>query len=221
LFVLSTGIGISLLSESAYERYVQLEALRGVTLPASGTLPAGSVLLPSGEIVGNVATLPSLALVANAPNNERTPCDQVYAHHYLVTQNCADPGDPGTCPCAVDQATQGNRFCGVPAMVELAPTAGIPVLVVNDADATLQALTVELAPGEPQVDGILGTSALGAMELDIDYPDNRLLGRCVDHATCTTRPELVGPPGDYSAGERLQVQLCLGIPPTYDNRPPI
>jgi hypothetical protein len=216
LFVLSTGIGTSLITQSAYARYAQLEAMRtpSVIVPDPSTLPAGSVLLPSGEIDGNLATLPSLALVANAPdaNIQRSPCRQVYASHYLTTQFCTGD-DPGSCPCADDPDAKQYRYdyCGVPAVVELAPPGGLPVLVVADSDPTLQALDVELAPGEPQVDGILGTSALAGLELDIDYPSNRLLGRCPDRATCTPRPELCTPNG-CSTDERVQVQNCLGVP---------
>jgi hypothetical protein len=223
LFVVSTGIGTSLISESAYERYIQLEALRGVVVPPANTMPTGSVLLPSGEITGYQATLPTLALVANAPdtNNQRGPCRQVYASHYLASGFCEDPDDAGSCPCTdnPDAKQYAYEYCGVPAVVELAPPAGVPVLVVDDSNPTLQALSTELAPGEPEVDGILGTSALPTIELDIDYTNSRLLGRCADRTTCATRPELCTPNG-CSTDERVQVQRCLGIKPDECPLPP-
>jgi hypothetical protein len=197
LFVLSTAIGTSLLTRSAYERYRELDS----AIPAFDTLPEQTVLLPSGPIVGNLGTLPSIALVSNSSSNPRAPCRQMWASHLLATRDCrVDQADD--CPC-VDSTT----FCAVPAVVELKPDLGIPVLIVADTESTLQALRTELRPARPEVDGILGTAAIEALELDIDYAHNRLLARCVDRATCGARAELA----DRDA--RSYVNGCLGDTP--------
>jgi hypothetical protein len=200
LFVASTAIGTSILSASAYQRY----QLTHPTSPDADTLPAGSLMLENETISGNLTTLPTMALVANSPTNPRAPCRQVWANHLLVNADCQPTDD---CPCIPDQDPNNGTFCAVPAEVELAPPAGFPVLIVDDTNDTLQALRTELTPDQPEVDGILGTSALRQIELDIDYPDDRLLARCTDtnHAECFVRPEL---PREQ---DRAQVQGCIGI----------
>jgi hypothetical protein len=196
LFVLSTAIGTSLISRTAYERYRLLDA----SLPEVETLPEHSVLLPSGPIVGNLATMPSIALVSNSGSNPRAPCRQMYGSHLLALRNCQIGDD---CPCV-----PGETFCGVPAVVELKPeTGGFPILIVEDTEPTLQALRTELRPDRPEVDGILGTDVLAALELDIDYTHDRLLARCVDRTACGARVALT------EREARSYVNGCLGDSP--------
>jgi hypothetical protein len=197
LLVASTGLAITILTESAYQRY--RDTLQEVP-PAVDTLPVDSVFLASGLIFGRHGTVTSLALVATSTASPRAPCRQVYSHHMFTARDCAAAPNELDCPCE-----DGSLFCGAPAIVELAPPAGIDVLVVPDSDPTLQALGTELAPDQPQVDGILGTAAMRSVELDLDYPHDRVLGRCTD-ATCTTRPELV------VETDRTEIQNCIGVP---------
>ena len=199
LFVASTGIGPSILSESAYERY----RLSDATVPAYDPTITATYYLTSGPITGFPTYLSTLAIVGNSSNTPRSPCHQVYANHLLAAQDCADPNDPDKCPC-----TEGQTYCPAPADVELTPATHLPILVVDDTDPTLQALRAELRPNQPEVDGILGTSAFDGVELDIDYPHQRLLARCLDGTQCAVRPELFG-----DIRERIQVQGCLGITP--------
>jgi hypothetical protein len=193
LLVLSTAIGTSLLNEAAYTRYLELHPTE---LPIE-MLPEATVLLPSGPISGRLTSLPSLALVGNLSSNPRAPCRQVYASHALEEADCTPSGD---CPCE-----DGNVFCAAPAIIELAPTGRIPFLIVSNSDPTLQALRTELRPDRPEVDGILGTAALAALELDIDYAHDRLLGRCVDLTTCGARAQL-----GSNRETRDYVTACLG-----------
>lgn len=191
LLVLSTALSSSLINEATYDRYRELHPSE----PALDALPEGEVLLPSGPISGRTTTLPSIALVGNLSSNPRAPCRQVYANHLLESGSCTNGVD---CPCNGD-----SLFCSAPAIIELAPVARIPVLIVSNSDATLQALRTELRPDRPEVDGILGTAALTALELDIDYPHDRLLGRCVDTQTCGARITL----SDHDA--RRTLIACL------------
>jgi len=193
LFVLSTAIGTSLMNESAYERYRQLDL---VAIPELATLPEQVVFLPSGPVAGRATTLPSLALVGNLGSNPRAPCRQVYAHHLLTDHNCARSED---CPC-----TENETFCSVPAVVEIAPATQIPVLVIPDGNPTLLALRTELRPDRPEVDGILGLDALATLELDVDYANGRLLARCVDRQACGARVTL------SDRDSRRFVTGCLG-----------
>jgi hypothetical protein len=194
LLVLSTAIGPSLLSRSAYERYRQLRA--NATAPEYDALPEETVFLPSGPLVGRRTTIPSLALVANLSSNPRAPCRQVYAHHLLTRTGCAD--DVADCPCE-----ENNYFCAVPAIVEVVPASQISILIVDDSERTLQGLRTELRPDRPEVDGILGTDALHTIELDIDYPHGRLLARCTTPTECSTRVTLSDPES------RRYVRGCL------------
>ena len=190
LLVASTALGVSILSETAYSRYRELDA----SIPDVETLPQAQVNLPSGAVNGHLTTLPSLALVGNSSGYPRAPCRQMWASHLLASRDCR-PGDD--CPC-----TDGDKFCPVPAMVEVSEP--IRVLVVADSNPTLQALRTELRPDRPEVDGILGADALRSMELDIDYAHDRLVARCTDRTVCAARPVLA----DRDA--RIYVNGCLG-----------
>jgi hypothetical protein len=113
----------------------------------------------------------------------------------MLQRNCVTADD---CPCEDPQ----DAFCGAPAIVHLAPPAGIEILVVPDSNGTLQALRTELRPNQAEVDGILGTSALKTAEIDVDYPHNRMLVRCTGDG-CITRPQLL------ESRDRNQTRGCL------------
>ena len=196
LFVMSTSIGPSLLSESAYERYRQTHP----AAPPLSTLPETQLSLPSGPVNGRLAMISKLALVARATSEPLAPCRQVYAHHLLLERNCLQADD---CPCE-----NGTVFCPVPANVGIEPPAGIELVVVADDDATLQALRTEFRPNLQEIDGLLGTGAMREIEFDIDYPHNRFLARCAVNGTtaCVTRPAL------DSETDRRQIRGCPGIP---------
>jgi hypothetical protein len=192
LLVMSTGIGISIIDEAAYERYRNAHV--AAAPPTLDTLPVDSVFLPSGQVTGRRAKLAALTLVAASTANALAPCRQVYAHHLMAERDCTAADD---CPCETT-----NTFCAVPAMLELTPPAGVDVLVVPDTEPTLQALRTELRPDQPEVDGLLGTDVLRAAEIDVDYPHDRLLGRCATSA-CATRPQLA------QKDDRCQINRCI------------
>jgi hypothetical protein len=199
LLVASTGIGRTILGESAYERYRFAHAADAVPPPPLAQLPADQVFLPSGPIDGKLVTIPTFALVAASSSSPRAPCRQVYASHLLAQRNC-DRSTAEECPC------DSGDFCAVPAVIELKPPAGLDVLVISDDDPTLQALRTELRPDQPEVDGLLGSDAMRDVELDVDYPHDRVLGRCSD-SRCSTRPALP------DVADRDQVLGCLAMPP--------
>lgn len=194
LMLISTSINVSLIGEATYERYRAIRA----TAPALDALPTDSVYLPSGLVTGRRTTVDNMALVARSSSTPRAPCRHVYGHRLLLERDC-ETGDD--CPCE-----GGDRFCPIPAIVEIAPAVGLDVLVIPDNDPTLQALRTELRPDQPEVDGIIGTNALEATELDIDYPNARVLGRCTS-ADCTTRPALP------ETSARQKVTGCIGAGP--------
>ena len=204
LFVASTAIGISLLDQSAYERYRTLVT----TAPAYEDLPDDSVLLPSGAVAGRRTNIATIDFAGKSSSNPRAPCRQVYASRLMIQHDCTAADD---CPCTVDDPNNGT-YCGVPAIIELAPPTGFDVLIVDDNDPTLQALRTELRPDQPEVDGVLGTSAIRLIELDLDQPDNWMLARCqnpADKTTCAVRPEILNEVDDEAAF-RTQVSNCIG-----------
>ncbi len=195
LLVMSTGVGVTILGETAYERY----RVAHPTAPALSALPPATVNLPSGPVTGNLTMLDTLALVASSSSSPRAACRQVYGSHLMLQRDC-ELGDD--CPC-----DGGGVFCSQPAVVELSAPTGLEVLVVSDSNPTLQALRTELRPDQAEVDGILGTNALRSAEFDIDYPHNRMLARCSGDG-CLTRPALEG------SGDRTQIQGCVGPDPS-------
>ena len=205
LLLVSTGIGISMLGETAYQRYVTAHP-GAAELTA---LPASSVYLPSGLVSGRLANISAIALVAASSSNALAPCRQVYAHHLLAAEKIADEdcrsinNQPPARDCPCDNAA---GFCNVPAVLELTPAAGVDVLVVSDDDPAMQALRTELRPDQQEVDGLLGVEALRAAEIDVDYPHDRLLARCPS-GTCVARPQLA------TEGDRCQINSCI-----YGNR---
>ncbi|MBA2540686.1 MAG: hypothetical protein H0V17_13695 [Deltaproteobacteria bacterium] len=190
LMLISTGVGPSLLGEAAYQRYRLVDP----TAPELEVLPMGTVFLSSGPIAGRIATIPNLAMVARSGSTPRAPCRHVFAHHLLLERNCVVGDD---CPCE-----DGDRFCALPALTEIAPPAGLELLVIPDNNATLQALRAELRPNQPEVDGILGTTALRSFEMDVDYPHDRVLTRCTT-TDCTMRTALP------DESDRARVASCL------------
>lgn len=194
LLVVSTAIGTSMINEATYTRYREVFA----TEPALDALPEETILLPSGPVTGRMTTIPAIALVGNLSSVPRAPCRGVYASHLFERGSCLPGVD---CPCP-----DGKLFCSAPSVIELAPPARIPVLVVPNDNPTLQALRTELRPDRPEVDGLLGTSALAGLELDIDIPHDRLLGRCVDTANCGARVQLA----EDEPKARDYLRTCLG-----------
>lgn len=196
LMVLSTGVTISLLSESAYERYRARVGDAGQA-PALGDLPPGEVHLPSGTIAARMGTVTRAALVGEG-SDERGPCQEVYANHVLSANACRAADPPVTpCPCA-----DGRTFCSTAAVIEL--DRSFPIAVISDLDPLLQALRDELRPEYPEVDGILGLGALAPTSIDVDYRNSRVLARCDDPTECAARPAV------RSLDKLREIAACIG-----------
>lgn len=209
LFVMSTGIGVSIIDETAYQRYL----IAHPDEPAEANT-AGSVFLPSGVVTGHVVHIDRISLIGTATSNPLSPCRQVYAHRLLTALGsipqsaCAIEGQVADNVTTFDCVCKNrNAFCDAPAMIELAPAARIELLVVPDDEPTLQALRTELRPDQAEVDGLLGTNVLRTAEVDVDYPHDRLIARCATDG-CTARPQL------GQERDRPQLLGCLGGQPT-------
>lgn len=182
LLVLSTGLSVSVLSESAYQRYAA-QVADAVPL---AELDRKTLLLPSGATTARIAQLPSLAIVGSGAF-QHGPCEEWRASVVMRTAgSCAGVAD---CPCS-----SGDQ-CQAAASVTLIPTLPVTFAIIPDEHALLQALRAELRPGQAEVDGLLGMNALSAVQLDLDYPGSRVIVVCTDgDARCTAQPR-VGNPG--------------------------
>lgn len=213
LMLLATGIGPSVMSETAYGRYVRsLDAVCTADATRCDSpdddfdppvpydlLPNECLQLPSGPTVARVHTLRRLAVVGDGNSDEnRGPCEERRANVIMAGGGC--DGDVA-CPCKKD----GDLLCRADAIVELEPEVAIPIAVLPDSHPLLQALREELRPGQAEVDGVLGLSALTALRLDLDYPGSRVLFRCEDEVTsrgrraCTPRTEVFDEDGTSPA----------------------
>lgn len=206
LLLVSTAIGPTLLSESAYERYRVIRgAQSGATVPALDSLPLDSVTIPSGRVVGRRAQLSTLTMVGES--TDRGACGDVCSHKRFRATSCV-PGAPATARC---NPTDDTRL-GAPALVEF--TEAVDVLVISDEAPLLVGLRAELHPDTAVVDGIIGTRLLSLLRLDIDYPNNRLLARCAASAMagaaarCVTWPDLP----NLDAATCARAEVCTPLP---------
>jgi hypothetical protein len=193
MLVISTAVGPSVLSESAYNRY---RDRLGGTVAALTDLPAASLQMIGNVVSGRMATVPNLALAGNEGSDPRGACRELATVNYLgslgrtVDRNDLRAGSEGLC--------RADEICTAPSTVEL--LAAVDFLVIADTEPVLQALRAEIRRSRAEVDGILGTDALTTLELDLDYPNGRLLWRCdLDTTTCRGRPRLPEDDAAYQA----------------------
>jgi hypothetical protein len=184
LLLLATGMGPSVISESAYARYFQaLDAVCSADPnPCDGTvlsvpleydlLPLVCAYLPSGPTVARGATIQRFAIAGDA-EDVRGPCEERRAARLMAAGGCNDDID---CPCE----DENKLRCRTAAVVELDPDIPIEVAVLPDSHPMLQALREELRPEQAEVDGLLGLDAFWDVQVDIDYPGQRILYRCSD-----------------------------------------
>jgi hypothetical protein len=173
LFLISTALGTSLLSEAAYSR-LQTQ-VGGVDLQS---LPAASIATLAGTLTGRRVTLSTVSLVGEDAR-ELGGCGELFASRLMTMDDCNLEGVVD-CPCKDNETT-----CRTGAVVELEHP--IDFIIVADTEPLLQSLRAELRPNLPEVDGILGTGALKQLRLDFDYPNSRMLARCVG-PNCQVRP---------------------------------
>jgi hypothetical protein len=78
------------------------------------------------------------------------------------------------------------------------------VAIIADTHPLIQGLRAELRPDVGEVDGLLGMDVLRSLEVDLDYPNERIILRCADptDARCLVRPRV----GDLT--RRRQLSGC-------------
>lgn len=194
--VIATGLGISILSESVYDRYA---AATGA--PLAEALPDGVVHLASGPAPAKLGQLGQISLSGDIgkDSQKRGPCGELFASRVLAFDRCAT-GEIADCPCP----DAGDTFCRAAAVLVLSEP--IDVAVLGDEHPLLQALRVELRPEFAEVDGLLGAAALAATRIEFDYPKSRIISRCMDPARCEARPQIL------VRRELERIQACLPPP---------
>lgn len=201
MLLVSTGIGVTILAASAYDRYA---VASGATPRTS--LAAGVLHLASGPTEVRLGEIGRFALVGALGDEagERGPCRELFLNRLMSVRACEDE-DAGieNCPCP-----DGDEFCRTAAAVDL--TGPVEVAVLDDNHPLLQSLRDELRPGHPEVDGILGARALAPLRVEFDYPNGRVVMRCRLPGTCVTRPAV------RSRTEQANLERCrdedLAIP---------
>ncbi|WP_428264321.1 hypothetical protein [Haliangium sp.] len=182
LFLIATGLPITLVSESFYERYQRWCQSEGCAAPDPGA--AETLYLPSGPITLRRARVADLTLVSEG-SDRRGPCQEVYANAYLIRGGNCPTGGTDDCPCIGD-----NVFCRTGASVTL--PAEFEVGVLDDATPLLQGLRDELRPDLPELDGLLAPPAMTPLVFDVDYPNNRAIARCAGgRSDCLTLPAVL------------------------------
>lgn len=180
-FLVSTGLGVTVLAASAYDRYAAI----GDAPPRDSLVP-GDLLLASGPTGALFGEIGRLALVGSLPQDdegqtERGPCRELQLNRLMSVRSCDETGGVSPCPCP-----DGAEFCRTAAAIDL--DGPIQVAVLEDGHPLFQALRDELRPDTPELDGILGTAALAPLRLELDYVGRRMVMRCMTAQGCITRP---------------------------------
>ena len=191
LFVLSTGIGPSIIDTTAYQRYCLAPHL-----PRAGR----SCRRP-----------PCSCRRARSPAAWPRSTTWPWSGCRRATRGArARTSTPATSWSRTTAASPAARAPAARCAGRRPRSSSVPpldVVVVPDDEPVIQALRAELRPDQAEVDGILGTDALAALQLDLDYPDGRALARCgagVDPRICKVRPAL------FSGSYKARVLACVG-----------
>jgi hypothetical protein len=169
------------LGRRAYERYRR--SVIGAFAEYE-SLPVATLHLTSGPVPVRLASIRRLAIVGDTPGDTaRSPCAELRTSRITSNGGCGD--DIIDCPCS------DRRFCAAAANATI--ESPLVIAVIADEHPLLQALREELRPELADVDGLIGTAALRAMRVDLDYPNDRVLLDCVDHDRCTITPALGSP----------------------------
>jgi hypothetical protein len=174
--LLATGVGPMVLTQSAWARIVA----KGV-LPAMPAMTRGPLLVATWPtaIDAEWTTLPRFALVDGSEppaSGDQGPCvDLARARRIEWTVAQASMQQPFSAHAAVSACTQpcdtdpASPSESMNSAAYLEVGGDVPVAVVADAEPFLQSLRFDIRPEGPDIDGLVGTAALGAARVEIDY----------------------------------------------------
>jgi hypothetical protein len=211
--LLATGVGPMVLSQSAWKRVAALLP----TAPAMASAPLLVATWPT-QIAASWTTMPRYALVDGfdpPATGDEGPCVDLgrarrieWTNVQTANMQVAHPAVAACVqPCDTDP-NEPNEALSSAAYIELG--GAIPVAVIDDAEPFLQALRFDIRPEGPDIDGLVGATALGAARLELDYLSDqpRAIFSCEPTATrdaCYTAarcPRL--PDSDH-------LHLCFGL----------
>lgn len=220
--VVTTGLGGVVFSESGWARMSE----RIGQAPASMAAPATWIYHPAQPrlIEGRVFSLPRLALVnlevpvgqdpgacVELGRARRTELVSISQRQNSSVAQCAPP-------CDMDPR-EPNKALSSAAYVELG--GDIPVTVVPDGANLIQALRAEIRPEGPEVDGLLGASALKSLRIELDYRPRpaRLIFSCQagESQTCRSVGRCPRLPNRDSTRVCFNVPVSHRLPETCDN----
>ncbi len=178
--LVDTGVGPLVLSASAWARVVASGAARTPALvlpplpdgPAPSDTPLRVATWPTPIDVLLWAAIPRYALVnlETGGNTDPGPCVELGRSRRtelvsFATVNAAALHICGQ-PCDRDP-NQSGLAQNSAAYLEI--DGNIPVAVIADNDPFLQALRFDVLPEGPELDGLVGATALGAARVELDY----------------------------------------------------
>lgn len=208
---LATGVGGVMMSEASWARV----ALALGQVPASLPAEPAFVYHPNEPdvIVGRRMSLPRLALVnLEVPvGQDEGACVELgrARRTELVALSQTRSSSTAHCPppCDRDPRDPGKGMASA-AYVEI--DEEIPVTVVPDGTRMLQALRAEVRPEGPELDGLLGVSALKSLRIELDYRPRpaRLIFSCQpgESETCRAVGRCPRLPNKDST------RVCFGLP---------
>jgi hypothetical protein len=163
--------------------------------PGHSVLPADPderIHLPAGGFMDvRLGTIPTAAFVHDE-SVTRGPCQELVASRVMERQGCQD-ADAANCVCGTEQACAAGGSIEIGHVFE-GQTRGpeIQVGVIEETHPMIQAVRTELRPKVADIDGFLGMDILGELIVDLDYPHDRLIARCVapEEGHCLVRPRI-------------------------------
>jgi hypothetical protein len=194
LFVVATGLPITVLTASAYIRARQAEE-DPISADQISALPATAVFFPASPTATTVriAPLTRFAIVGREDDNgghPRGPCRELLGNRRMATWHGCDHNDPIDHPCHCSDNPPSSTGCPAGPAVEL--EGPFSVGVIPDDDPVLQEIDSEVQGDVGQIDGFLGMDLLGRTIVDIDYPGGNLVYQCADatDTSCVVRPRM-------------------------------
>lgn len=183
--VIATGMPITVITRSAYVRARVADMMPIVDSDIDTMCAKSSVFLPANPTASDVWLCPltRFAMAANE-DSDRGPCKELLGNRRMALFGGCDNGQE--CHCK----DFNENGCAAGAAVEI--EGPLTIGVISDTEPTLQEIRVELRPGQPDIDGLLGMDLLGRMIVDLDYGNSRTIFRCADRADtkCVVRPRI-------------------------------
>lgn len=183
--LIATGTQPLLLAQSFYE---SLSGIMGPGWPAGGEI-ATTIDLPEGNVDAVRVDLTRVALVGDR-NDNRAPCAEL-AHRRRIDLALR------FCPNRV-RSELGKRGASVLEVDTEKSTgalqASLPAYRIADSTMMMAGLQAEVSTQIPGIDLLVGAALLRHFELWVDYPNSRLVMRCLNWVDPVSTSDATGDP---------------------------